>query len=89
MDALGVDVVPLRTSMTRLGFRNEGWKSWTTFAGTPVLVPERFNTEPEPNGAILQFPCGDKIHNVQANIPKENLLALYEAISEYGRFPVG
>ena len=70
MDALGVDVVPLRTPMTRLGFRNEGWKSWTTFAGTPVLVPERFNTEPESNGSILQYPCGDQTAPPSAFMPR-------------------
>ena len=42
-DALGVDVVPLEKPVTMFGFRNEGWKSWTTFGGTPVLVPEGFN----------------------------------------------
>ena len=59
LDALGVDVVPLCQPVTVLGFRNEGWKSWTTFGGTPVLVPLGFNTEPEPNGDILAYPCGD------------------------------
>ena len=29
------------------GFKNEGWKPWTTFDGTPVLVPELFNTQPD------------------------------------------
>lgn len=54
LDALGTDIVPLRARNTMLGFRNEGWKPWTTFDGTPVLVPEGFNTEPEPNGDLLQ-----------------------------------
>ncbi|MGA3355112.1 MAG: uroporphyrinogen decarboxylase family protein [Acidimicrobiales bacterium] len=61
LDALGVDVVPLRGSFAEMDSRqNENWKSWTTFHGTPVLVPEDFNTEPEPNGDILRYPCGDK-----------------------------
>jgi uroporphyrinogen decarboxylase len=29
------------------------------------------------------------IHNVQGGIPAENLLALYEAIDECRRYPVG
>jgi hypothetical protein len=70
LDALGVDVVPLRMPSTRLGFRNEGWKSWTTFGGTPVLVPEGFNTEPEPNGDILAYPCGDKTSPPSARMPR-------------------
>ena len=60
VDALGVDVVPLSGGPTLFGFRNEGWKPWTTFGGTPVLVPGGFNTVPEPNGDILMYPEGDK-----------------------------
>jgi len=57
--ALGVDVVGLGSPVTMFGFRNEGWKPWTTFDGTPVLVPEGFNTGPETNGDILMYPEGD------------------------------
>lgn len=59
MAALGVDVVGLGSPVTMFGFRNEGWKPWNTFDGTPVLVPEGFNTELEPNGDILMYPDGD------------------------------
>ena len=70
LEALGVDVMPLSMPTTRMGFRNEGWKSWTTFGGTPVLVPEGFNTEPEPNGDILAYPCGDKTVPPSARMPR-------------------
>ena len=60
LDALGVDVVSLAPLRTIFGFRNEHWKPWSTFAGTPALVPEGFNTEPQENGDILLYPCGDK-----------------------------
>ena len=59
--ALGVDVVGLRHPRTMFGFRTDAaWKSWTLFDGTPVLVPEGFNTDPEPDGSILMYPEGDK-----------------------------
>jgi hypothetical protein len=58
--ALGVDVVGLEGMRTMFGFKKERWKPWTTFDGTPVLVPEGFNTDPEPNGDILMYPEGDK-----------------------------
>jgi hypothetical protein len=70
LEALGVDVVGLRTPTTRLGFHNDGWKPWTTFGGTPVLVPEGFNTEPEPSGEILAYPCGDKTVPPCARMPQ-------------------
>ena len=69
-DALGVDVVPLGLPATMLGFRNEGWKPWTTFGGTPVLVPEGFNTVPEPNGDIFAYPAGDQSVPPCARMPR-------------------
>lgn len=65
IDALGVDVIGLGGRNTIFGFPNEGWKDWrlpelVEGRGTPVLVPERFNTDPEPDGSILLYPEGDK-----------------------------
>jgi hypothetical protein len=60
MEALGVDVVGLGMPRNLFGYKNEGWKPWTTFDGTPVLVPERFNTEPNEKGEIMMYPQGDK-----------------------------
>jgi len=60
IEALGVDVVPLGSRKTMFGFPNINWKPWTFFDGTPVLVPEDFNTIPEENGDILMYPEGDR-----------------------------
>jgi hypothetical protein len=68
---LGVDVLPLAKQVTDLGFRREGWKPWTTFAGTPVLVPEGFNTEPDANGDILLYPQGDRTVAASGRMPKD------------------
>lgn len=70
MEALGVDVVPLGMPRGMFGFRNENWKPWITFDGTPVLVPEHFNTEPEPNGDIYLYPEGDKSVPPSGHMPK-------------------
>jgi hypothetical protein len=70
IDALGVDVVGFGPTKTLFGFRNEGWKRWTLFDGTPVLVPENFNTDPEPNGDILMYPEGDKSVPASGWMPK-------------------
>lgn len=69
-EALGVDVVPLEKPVTMFGFRNEGWKPWTTFGGTPVLVPEGFNTEPDASGDILLYPEGDRSAAPSGRMPK-------------------
>ncbi len=70
MDVLGVDVVGLGGPRTLFGFRNENWREWTLFDGTPVLVPEGFNTDPEPNGDILMYPEGDKTAPPSGRMPK-------------------
>lgn len=69
---LGLDVafVPVGTR-TAFGFKNEGWKPWTFFDGTPLLVPECFNTEPETNGDILMYPQGDRSAPASGLLPKD------------------
>ncbi len=69
LDAVGGDIVGLGGTKTFFGFRNEGWKPWTFFDGTPVLVPEAFNTEPEPDGSILMYPEGDKSAPPSGHLP--------------------
>jgi hypothetical protein len=59
LDALGVDVVGVWPRKNMFGYLDENWKEWTTFDGTPVLVPEYFNTDLEPNGDLLMYPEGD------------------------------
>jgi hypothetical protein len=60
VEALGVDVLALTGTGNLFGLEPTGWKPWTTFDGTPVLVPGGFNTDPEPNGDLLMYPEGDK-----------------------------
>jgi Uroporphyrinogen decarboxylase (URO-D) len=70
MEALGVDVVGLWPRGNLFGYRNEDWKSWTLFDGTPVLVPGAFNTDPEPDGSILMYPEGDRSAPPSGRMPK-------------------
>ncbi|MCL5103184.1 MAG: methyltransferase [Armatimonadetes bacterium] len=70
MEALGVDVVGLADTTTLFGFRNECWKPWKFWDGTPLLVPEKFNTKPEPNGDIYLYPEGDKTVPPSGHMPK-------------------
>ncbi|HVO42453.1 MAG TPA: uroporphyrinogen decarboxylase family protein [Aggregatilineales bacterium] len=69
LEALGADVVGLGMLNNMFGFRNEDWKPWMTFDGTPVLVPAGFNTDPSPNGDILMYPKGDKSARPCARMP--------------------
>ena len=70
LEILGIDVVNLPGPKNHFGFANTDWKPWRTFDGTDVLVPGKFNTEPEPNGDILQYPQGDKSVPASGRMPK-------------------
>ena len=70
LEILGIDVVNLPGPKNHFGFANTDWKPWRTFDGTDVLVPGKFNTEPEPNGDILQYPQGDKSVLASGRMPK-------------------
>ena len=58
-DALGIDVAGLMTRNTLFGFENRGFKPFTLFDGTEVLVPEDFRTRADANGDLLIYPAGD------------------------------
>ena len=51
------------------GSRNKGWKPWTMNDGTPVLVSENFNTKPENDGKLYQYPQGDVSAGPSAVMP--------------------
>jgi hypothetical protein len=59
IELLDLDIVLVPSAKNMFGFPQSDWKPWTTFEGTPVLVPGLFNTEPDSNGAIRQYPEGD------------------------------
>jgi hypothetical protein len=73
VEALGIDTVRLAGTGTSFGFRLEGWKEWRTFDGTPALVPEGFNTVPEPDGDLLMYPQGDRSAPPSGRMPKGGL----------------
>ena len=70
-DRLGVDIVNLGGTKNLFGFKNQNWKEWAFFDGTPVLVPGDFNTVPEPNGDVLMYPEGDRSAPPSGRMPKD------------------
>jgi hypothetical protein len=69
LDCLGVDAVRVGLPNNIYGFANADWKPWTTFDGTPVLVPGQFPTEPEANGDLYMYPKGDRSAPPCARMP--------------------
>jgi hypothetical protein len=67
------DCIGLFHRGTVFGFPNTGWKKWELFDGSQMLVPEKFNTEPDGNGDILMYPEGDLTAPPSARMPKGGL----------------
>ncbi len=64
-----IDCVGLFGTKNMFGFENGGWKEWTTFDGTDVLVPALFNTEPDKDGNIPMYAGGDRNYPPSAVMP--------------------
>jgi hypothetical protein len=69
LDALGVDIIGLGNDSTFFGFPQRDWKPFTLFDDTPVLVPGGFNIEIAADGALYQYPEGDKSIPPSARMP--------------------
>jgi Uroporphyrinogen decarboxylase (URO-D) len=82
--AVGADVVGVGPLNNFFGFPQDDWKPWATFAETPVLVPGRFNTEPDERGDILMYPEGDTSVPPCARMPKDGFY--FDAISRQQPF---
>ncbi|MFA6471149.1 MAG: uroporphyrinogen decarboxylase family protein [Candidatus Latescibacterota bacterium] len=72
-ESLHCDCVGIFGTSNRFGFKNEDWKEWTMFDGTRVLVPGKFNTDPDMNGDIVQYPRGDKTLAPSSRMPAGGL----------------
>jgi len=68
-EAIGIDTACLSGTGTMFGFSAKTFKEWALHDATPVLVPTAFNTEPEPNGDLLQYPGGDRSVPASGRMP--------------------
>lgn len=67
---LGIDAAGLMPRKNLFGFEGKGWKPFSLFDGTPVLVAEDFNTTQDANGDILIYPEGDVSAPPSGRMPK-------------------
>lgn len=68
-EVLGIDTIAISLPTTMFGFKNEGWKPWTLFDGTEVLVPEKFITTSDEEGNLYIYPEGDTSVEPSAKMP--------------------
>ena len=69
--ALGADTVCTWPAGNLFGFDNTPVKPFTMNDGTPVLVPESFNTEYESDGRLYQYAGGDRNYPPSGVMPKD------------------
>ena len=81
---LKLDVLGVPTLNNMFGFENKNWKAWALFDGTPVWVPEWFNTELNENGGIYMYAGGDKNYPPSAVMPKDGFY--FDAIIRQNHF---
>jgi len=68
--ALGIDTITIWPAGNLFGYDNTPVKPFTLNDGTPVLVPEDFNTAYEPDGRLFQYACGDRGYPPAGVMPK-------------------
>jgi uroporphyrinogen decarboxylase len=67
MERFGSDVVGLYRDDVAFGIRNEGWKPWRLFDGTPVEVPGTFEPVSDAGGDLLLLRDGQPIARMPKN----------------------
>ena len=70
LEFMGVDVIGLWGKNNMFGIPQENFRSFRTFWGQEVLVPENFNTKIDDNGDLLIFPEGDSSAPASGKMPK-------------------
>jgi hypothetical protein len=68
---LRIDTTSIWPGGNLFGFDNTPAKPFTMNDGTPVLVPDAFNTSYEADGRLYQYPCGDKNYPPSGVMPKD------------------
>jgi uroporphyrinogen-III decarboxylase len=81
---LGLDVAGVSTMNNMFGFKNEDYKPWMLFDGTPVRVPGLFNTETNREGGIPMYAEGDRRYPPSAVMPKNGFY--FDAIIRQNHF---
>ena len=67
---LKIDTIPMWPHGNLFGYENTPVKRFTMNDGTPMLVPEAFNTEYESDGRLFQYACGDRGYPPAGEMPK-------------------
>lgn len=78
---IGIDVTALESKNTFFGFNKENWKEYKLNDGTPMLVPEFFNTEK--NEGVVYSSIQEEIKNLHPVLKcNQNVFSLMQLYDE-------
>ena len=85
-EAIGVDLDGINGYACSFGFPYEDWKEWDYF-GHKVLVPGKFEVDPDGNGGWLIYPQGDRTAEPSGHMPAngyyfDNIMRQKEEVDE-------
>ncbi len=69
-EALGIDVIGSLARRSIFGTEAKDWKPFTTFDGTPCLLPGQMNLTPAPDGGWYMHPEGDTEVGPSGHMPE-------------------
>lgn len=69
-EALGIDVIGSLARCSIFGTEARDWKPFTTFDGTPCLLPGQMNLTPAPDGGWYMHPEGDTSIGPSGHMPE-------------------
>lgn len=69
-EALGIDVIGSLARRSIFGTEAKVWKPFTTFDGTPCLMPGQMNLTSAPDGGWYMHPEGDTTVNPSGHMPE-------------------
>jgi len=68
--AMGADIIGLWGTGTMFGYKNENWKPWMMFDGTPVMMGGGFEYDVGENGDVYVYPQGNRNAPYSMCMPK-------------------
>lgn len=84
-DRVPIDLGGILSGVSRFAYRR--LLGYLGRADLPITVSDRVQQLAEPQEEILQR-FGSDFRHIQADVPPENIIAMFEAAYEYGRYPI-
>ncbi|MGI6174679.1 MAG: uroporphyrinogen decarboxylase family protein [Christensenellales bacterium] len=69
-EAIGTDCTPIFPMGTLFGFPRTDWKPWKNPQGLDILVPGKYNPEPDGKGGYIVYPQDNRAYEPSGHFPQ-------------------